>query len=397
MSLEIRIHIGKLLVASGLVVQHPLNFIFTMKPLILTIAFVVIALATLAQGTLVSRTFVSPSIDGNRGGEDPNRRLTIYLPPGYEGNSTERYPVLYFLHGFAANDEIMITFIDFKSLIDSAISARTIRPVIVVLPNSESKYYGSFYSNSEVAGNWADYIGKDVVDYVDKNFRTIANRDSRGLFGHSMGGTGALKMAMLFPDQFSAVYAMSPGAMHFSDDFALPHPSFKRVSQQKSMDSLLNVAVDHDFQNFPFFELIYASLARMYSPNVDEPLLQADQPISYRDGQMMVNADVLKKWEANFPINMVDDHIAQLKSLTALQIDWGRNDEFKHIPVTCREFSKKIEALGINHFAEEYMGNHLDMLGGFEGRIFTEAFPFFERYLKKQPPASPTLAVRKRK
>ena len=333
------------------------------------------------EGKIITQKFLAASIQNNKGGEDANRRLTIYLPPGYE-NSTERYPVLYFLHGFAADDDDMMKFIGFKSLMDSAIKAGQLRPSILVLPNSMTKFFGSFYTNSSLAGNWADFIGKDVVEYIDKNYRTIANRNSRGLFGHSMGGNGALKMAMLFADKFSAVYAMSPGALHFSEEFSLKHPAFKKVSEQKNMDSLRTVAPYYDFEKFPFFEMIYASLARMYSPNDNESLLQADQPIKYVDGKMIVNAAVLKKWEANFPINMIEDHMLELKSLSALKIDWGRNEEFKHIPRTNLELSKKLEALGIKHFAEEYIGDHTSMIDGFEGRIFTEVLPFFERYLK---------------
>ncbi len=330
---------------------------------------------------LLTKKFIAPSLKNNKGGEDPNRRLTIYLPAGYD-KSTKSYPVIYFLHGFASDDEDMMKYIGFRELMDSAIKAGQLRPSILVLPNSMTKYFGSFYTNSSVAGNWADFIGKDVVEYIDKNYRTIGHRDSRGLFGHSMGGNGAVKMAMLFADQFSAVYAMSPGALHFSDDFRLSHPAFRRVSEQKNMDSLRNAAPYYDFEKFPFFEMIYASLARMYSPDTNETLLQADQPIQYVNGKMVVNTAVLKKWQANFPINMIEDHIPALKSLTALKIDWGRNEEFTHIPRTNMELSKKLEAFGIKHYAEEYIGDHVNMIDGFEGRVFTEVFPFFKRYLK---------------
>jgi len=330
------------------------------------------------------KKFLAPSIENNKGGEDANRGLSIYLPPGYD-KSKNRYPVIYFLHGFAVQDKEMMEWIGFKNLMDSAIKAGYIQPAILVLPNSMTKYFGSFYTNSSVAGNWADFIGKDVVNYMDKNYRTIPHRNSRGLAGHSMGGNGALKIAMLFADQFSAVYAMSSGALHFSDEFRLSHPAFKRVSEQKNMDSLRNAAPYYDFEKFPFFEMVYASLARMYSPNVNEPLLQADQPIKYVDGKMQANTEVLKKWEANFPINMIEDYIPALKSLTALKMDWGRNEEFEHIPNTNMEFSKKLEALGIKHFAEEYIGDHVNMLDGYEGRVFTEVLPFFNAYLHFNP------------
>jgi S-formylglutathione hydrolase FrmB len=340
-----------------------------------------LSLVCFSQGKVITQKFLAPSLKKNTGGEDANRRLTIYLPPGYE-KTTQRYPVLYFLHGFAADDDDMMKYIGFKNLMDSAIKAGQLRPTILVLPNSMTKYFGSFYTNSSVAGNWADFIGKDVVEYIDKNYRTIAHRNSRGLFGHSMGGNGALKMAMMFADQFSAVYAMSPGALHFSDDFRLSHPAFKKVWEQKNMDSLRTAVPYYEFDKFPFFEMIYASLSRMYSPNVNESLLQADQPIKYVDGKMEVNAAVLKKWEANFPINMIEAHIPALKSLSALKIDWGRNEDFKHIPITTMELSKKLESLGIKHFAEEYIGDHGNMIDGYEGRVFTEVFPFFQRYLK---------------
>ncbi|MFD2937400.1 alpha/beta hydrolase-fold protein [Spirosoma flavum] len=68
-----------------------------------------------------------------------------------------------------------------------------IHPMIIVLPNSDAKLGAGFYTNSTLTGNWTDYIGKDVVAYIDKRYRTIANKNSRGLSGHSMGGNGALK------------------------------------------------------------------------------------------------------------------------------------------------------------------------------------------------------------
>ncbi len=352
-----------------------------MKKLVQLSVCCLLSFAAFSQGKVITQKFSAPSLQNNKGGEDANRRLSIYLPAGYD-QSNKRYPVLYFLHGFASDDEEMMNYIGFAALMDSAIKAGMLAPTILVLPDSKSKYFGSFYTNSAVAGNWADFIGKDVVEYIDKNYRSIPNRSSRGLFGHSMGGNGALKMAMLFPGQFSAVYAMSPGALHFSEDFRLSHPAFKKVSQLKNIDSLRTAVPSSDFERFPFYEMIYASLSRMYSPNANEPTLQADQPISYVNGKMQLNAAVIKKWESNFPINMINDHSDALKSLTALKIDWGRNDEFTHIPITNLEFSKKLEALGIKHFAEEYIGNHTNMIDGFEGRVFTEALPFFKTYLK---------------
>jgi enterochelin esterase-like enzyme len=124
--------------------------------------FVFLAALVSAQGRVEEKTFLAASLQNNKGGEDPNRKLLIYLPPGYD-NSTQRYPTLYFLHGFAADASDMMQWIDFKTLMDSAISNGKMRPMILVLPSSMTTYFGSFYTNSSLTGNWADYIGKDVV------------------------------------------------------------------------------------------------------------------------------------------------------------------------------------------------------------------------------------------
>src|SRR5580693_9043039 len=156
------------------------------------------------RGTIIHARFLAVSIAGNPAGEDAVRRLTIYLPPGYY-QSRQHYPVIYFLHGFNGEDSATMDDFGINKLLDSAIYIRHIKPVIFVLPNSFTKFKGSFYTNSALTGKWADYIAKDVVNYVDKHFRTIPNKSSRGISGASMGGNGALKMAMLFPDVFSSV------------------------------------------------------------------------------------------------------------------------------------------------------------------------------------------------
>ena len=321
-------------------------------------------------GKIIEQKFLAASIQGNHGGEDPMRSVTIYLPPGYESGN-QRYPTIYFLHGFGADDRRVITETHFNELLDTAILSGRIRPVILVAPNSRTHFRGSFYSNSTLTGNWADFIGTDLVEYIDKNFRTLPNRNSRGLTGHSMGGHGALKVGMLFPDIFGSVYAMSPAVLNWAEEININSPSFKIIASAKSEEVVSN----------NFLTLVLTSLARTYSPNEQKPPFYANLPVYYVGDSMVVNGSVVKEWEANFPINMIENHLTALKSLNALKLDWGRNDEFPHIPVTCLEFSKKLETYGVHHFAEEYVGTHGDKLAGRDGRIYTEMLPFFDTYL----------------
>ena len=363
-----------------------------MKPLLLILSLFFFLNPLLAQeskkGKVVVERFLAPSLQGNHAGEDPMRRITIYLPPGYE-ESKQRYPVVYFLHGGldVLGDSIVMAWWRIHDLMDAAVLGGHSHPMIFVLPNSDAKLGGGFYTNSTLTGNWADYIGKDVVDYIDRRYRTIANRNSRGLSGHSLGGNGALKIGMLYPDVFGAVYALSPAVLGWGGDFTINDPVYKSIDSYRNQYSTAEIFDDlinrNDFTKFRAKSI--ANMARAYSPDEEgKTFLSAKMPVKYVGDSMIVDVETKKKWEANFPINMIESHLPALKSLTALKLDWGRNEEFAHVPMVSLQFSKKLEANKVKHFAEEYIGGHVSKVGGLEGRIYTEMLPFFNTYLKTE-------------
>lgn len=365
-----------------------------MKPILLCVLLYT-TMITYSQdskkGKIVTAKFLAPSIQGNRGGEDPARKISVYLPPGYN-ESKQHYPVIYFLHAFLLDDSLMMAYTQLDILMNAAIANGHIRPMILVLPNCVTHYKGSFNTNSTLIGRWADYIGKDVVEYVDKNYRTIPTKVNRGIAGVSMGGNGALKMGMLFPEVFGAVYALSPAVLNWSNDFNLNSPGFRITDTAKSEESVFKILKERETPETikDFYALVFTNLARAYSPNEKKAPFSGNFPVSYISDSLVVNTSVLKQWEANFPVNMIENHLSALKSLSALKIDWGRNDEFTHIPFTCLQFSKKLESFGVNHIAEEYLGTHHDKLGGLNGRLSTEMLPFFNTYLSFQEASLPS-------
>lgn len=324
------------------------------------------------KGKIIVAHINSPSLQ-NTGGENPVRRITIYLPPHYD-ETTNRYPVIYYLHGFYWSDSLLIASDHFDQVLDKGINSGKIRPVIVVMPNEYTLYRGSFYTNSTLTGNWADFTAKDVVNYVDEHFRTIPNRDSRGISGHSMGGHGAIKAGMLFPGVFSSVYAFSPAVLGLAEEFGPGNEAYKRVQQIKTKDELLG--------GNDFFANILIAIGRAYSPNPSKPPFYADLPYTYSGDSVVTNSKVLELWKKNSPIYMLDRYADSLRKLKAIKFDWGRNDEFRHIPITCLLFSKKLEKLGIYHYAEEYIGTHGSKILTDDGRTLNEMLPFFNTYLK---------------
>lgn len=128
----------------------------------------------------------------------------IDLPANY-ATSGKRYPVLYFLHGLFGNDHRWVDR-GGKEIFDRLTTDGTIGPFIVVLPNGGE----TFYINSEDGKDrYEDFFVQEMVPFIDHHYRTIATKDARGISGLSMGGYGALHLAMRHPDLFGSVAATS--------------------------------------------------------------------------------------------------------------------------------------------------------------------------------------------
>ncbi|MCK5371734.1 MAG: esterase family protein [Cyclobacteriaceae bacterium] len=347
-----------------------------MKRLSLLFVLVLIGNIGLGQhpaGIVVVDRLYSAALENN-GGENPTRRVTVYLPAGYE-NSDDRYPVIYYLHGFTWSDSLQIARTHFDKLLDKAIAKGIIKPVIVVMPDQYTLYRGSWYANSSLTGNWSDFTAKDLVTYVDQNYRSIPDRESRGIAGHSMGGQGAIRIGMLFPNIFSSIYALSPATLGIAKEIGSKGMAYKRIQEIKTREELVTGWGE-------FYPNAVVAMGRAYSPNINKPPFYTDLPFTYKGDSLIINNAVLELWNKKSVIGLADKYVDNLRSLKALKLDWGRNEENNHIPLTCRIFSQKLENLGVSHYAEEYIGTHGNKLWTDDGRALNDMLPFFNTYLK---------------
>ncbi len=149
-------------------------------------------------------------MEGNLDGDSAARSVTVYLPASYKKNTSQRYPVVYFLHGYTDDDAKFYGFskhwMTLPPILDTAFAKGNANEMIVVTPNAFTRFQGSMYSNSITTGNWEDFVAKELVAYIDSHYRTVAKAGSRGLAGHSMGGYGALRIGQKYPDVFSSIY-----------------------------------------------------------------------------------------------------------------------------------------------------------------------------------------------
>ena len=329
-----------------------------------------------ASGKLIEIKITAPSLKGNLLGDPAEQYVTIYLPPGYDASPSKRYPTVYLLHPgggsnktWTNNDPARIN-IPIQPALDALMSGGKIREMIVVGPNGKNAYIGSFYTNSPVTGNWEDYIYRDVVAYVDSNFRTLARPSSRGIAGHSMGGFGAISIAMKHPDVFGALYALSPCCMGMEGDFNEANPAWKRVGNLASRDQLpVPKSLDDFYTN------IFVAMSASFSPNTARSPFYGDFLYRDREGKLERNETVFAQWKSKMPLYMVEDYKKNLLTLRGIFVDYGQKEEFSHIRIASTLFSKALAERSIPHGFEVYEGGtHTNKV---KERMETRVFQFF--------------------
>src|SRR5579871_4841662 len=209
------------------------------------------------------------ALEGNLERDAVDRDVIVFLPPSYEKDKHRRYPVVYALHGYSIGAEQWTHEIHVPQTIEGAF-AQGAQEMIVVLPDSKTVHNGSMYSSSVTTGDFEQFIARDVVSYIDAHYRTIANRASRGLVGHSMGGYGASRIGMKHPDVFGSLYIMSPCCMTARG--AGP----ANPADEKALAAVKSPA---DSAGLPFGLRAQLASAAAWSPNPKNPPLYLDLPI----------------------------------------------------------------------------------------------------------------------
>jgi S-formylglutathione hydrolase len=310
------------------------------------------------KGTVERIKVHGKSLEGNLEGDSPDRDVFVYLPPSYATQKNRRFPVVYLLHGYSLTGERWMPFIGLPELADKDMDAGTAKEMILVSPDAFTKYDGSMYSNSPTTGDWETFIAENLVSYVDSHYRTMANRKSRGLAGHSMGGYGTVRIGMKRPDVFSSLYIMSACCLMNNPGAQQQRSAAEREKQEREFPRQI-------FANAQFAQ------GAAWSPNPGKPPDFFDLPL--KDGQLQ--PAVAAKWLANSPLAMMDQYITNLKKYHAIAGDCGLQDG---LIGSNQELDQAFTNFGIVHTFEPYEGDHVNHVKDrFEGKVL----PFFSSNL----------------
>jgi len=313
----------------------------------------------------------------------------VWLPPQYDGSGKQRFPVLYDLVGFTGSG---LSHTGWKPFGDNVpervarlIHEQKMGPAIIVFPDCFTALGGNQYINSSAIGAYADYLTREIIPFVDREFRTLASREHRGCFGKSSGGYGSMIHGMKYAQYWGAI-ANHSGDAYF--DFVYWHDwpntinelakhrtpkrkagaynvlrdssrkglaqglddgRIKRFLDQAWKKEKLSAAEGHCMMNI--------CMAASYDPDPRAPL-RFRVPFNLESGELIEPR--WKKWRAHDPINLVAQYRSNLKSLCGIYIDCGWRDQY-HIHYGSRILSKRLAAAGIRHIYEEFDDNHSDI------------------------------------
>ena len=343
-------------------------------------------------------TFKAQSLVGNPLNSPIERDLNIYLPPGYYQNEDKRYPVIYFLNGYGGDNQNWVitknlkdkdfilplkliprklrTQINFDRIftfetIDNLIINKELEPFILVqpdpslhVPQKDLKFglkgsiptKGSFYVNSPHTGNYMDYIIKDIINYIDSNYRTIPDKEHRAIFGGSMGGFGTFYLCLHHPELFSSAVALSPG------NFTL------ELVELNLKSPILEKIVGEE---------IATNMEKLMSEDIMDTLdliASKDNPIASsvkrdENGKILeMNMDIWKKWQKydiNYIIRDKPNSLKQVNLMLNCEIDdeYGLNTVAEKIHETLLEFD-------IEHQFEMYSDPEAALSPHYFGMIF---------------------------
>jgi pimeloyl-ACP methyl ester carboxylesterase len=302
------------------------------------------------------------SLEGNPLGDSSTRTTPVYLPPGYE-EGTERYPVVYFLHGFSGSALGWLNTAPFSlnlpERLERLVGSGAIPKVIGVFPDGFTSLGGCQWINSEGIGRYRDLVAKDLVNWVDRTFRTVPKAASRALIGKSSGGYGALVISRFHPEIFGHIAVHSGDAgFEYCYLHELPQavgPLLKAGGVEPWYREFRERAAATKMRGEDHTVINMLCMSAAYSPKKGEPL-GLEMPVDLQTGRLRI--DVWNRWLVHDPVRFVPKHLDLYRRLKTVFLDCGTRDEF-NLRWGARMLAEEFKGAGVDAVHEEFEDGHL--------------------------------------
>ena len=357
-------------------------------------------------GRLMTLEHTSKVLADNPLGDPITRLLDVWLPPQYDKAATgraRRYPVLIDLVGYTGSGKSHTNWRNFDENVPERVARliheKKMGPCLVVFPDCFTALGGNQYVNSSAIGRYADYLTKELIPFVDREFRTLADRDHRGCFGKSSGGYGAMIHGMKYSGYWGAIASHS-GDAYFDFVYRCDWPNslneFAKHRLRQRKEGRINVVREEESleegfddgrvrrflnaiwkkekpSNAEIHSLMNLAMAATYDPDPGAPN-GFRLPFNLETGEIIPTR--WHRWLKHDPVNLVTRYAKNLKTLRGIFIDCGWRDQYQ-IHFGARILSKRLTQAGVKHRYEEFAGTH----SGIDYRM-DKSIPFLYRALR---------------
>lgn len=322
-----------------------------------------------ARVRLDSFTLDSQALKGNMLGDATARPVQVILPPGY-ATSNKRYPVVYYLHGFVTNTSARDPMLrgmeewfrsgasDFSSnptvatgdlveTVQQGMQNGATQDMILVFPNAVNALGGTFYIGSPANGDVETYLTKEMVDYLDSHYRTLPQRESRGVAGCSTGGDGTVHLALRYPDVYS-VAASQSGLYFYDQDPWLAEGTKGFTKEPTTLAEILRLPEETEYQ---------IAVAAAVAPNADNLPWGFNMPYTIVNGKSAIAPGFIEKAKAADLRGDVEHYLAQPTRLNGLLIQHGKNDPLVSVDFS-HQFDQLLTETGIAHEFDDSFDSH---------------------------------------
>jgi S-formylglutathione hydrolase FrmB len=291
----------------------------------------------------------SRALQGNLLGDPHARELGVLLPPSYFTAEDRRYPVVYLLHGLGRKSDGHLDNLDVQRAAYARMLTGELPELIVVAVDGSTSLGGSYYARSPAIGDFETYVVQELVGAVDARYRTFADARGRALGGFSMGGHGALKLAMKYPGVFSGVGTLSASPLSLRDRTTLYRNAVRHKRQARTADELEAL---YPFERAWTTASIYAKAAA-FSSDASRPPLYLELPFQRSDG---ANDPVWQQWAQEEPLALLSTYSRSLRTLDTLYMDRGDQEKI----LGADAFDRALERHGIPGRHHVFSGGHSD-------------------------------------
>jgi len=324
------------------------------------------------KGRVVRASMDAPSLRKNPLGDASTRELLVYLPPGYE-DSDGLFSAAYFLHGYAGCALQWLNVSAFSpnvvERIDALMSTGQLPGCLCIFIDGWTALGGSQWRNTEAQGDYFSYMTKDVVHFVEENFRVHREAEKRALLGKSSGGYAAWVAACHCPEVFGHVAAHSADACfeycYMGDLPKAAAPLRQAGGVVAWFEEFKQRAWATKMKGEDFAVVNILAMSASYSPSLGMPLNLA-LPMELETGA--VKQEVWQRWLEADPTRFVPTQTQSLKKLQSLFFDCGTRDEF-HLIWGARQLAHVLKAHGVAHHFEEFNDGHMGINYRFENSL----------------------------